>query len=82
MTIEEAKVQYSTKTYITSQGDTLTKIIDNIYQSRDDIFYYVVDKLNPDIQYHDWYPNNGFAAGIPITYFPEAVCRLIYEVTG
>lgn len=80
MTIEEALEAYEPKVYITSKGDNLMKIIDNLYTSRDSIYYYVIDKLNPAIS--EWYPSGGLNANTEIKYFTSNICSLIYEVTG
>lgn len=84
MTIVEAKQRFGVKSYITNQGDTLTKIVDRLYNDRSFQYFYIITELNPHI---DWSPVSNYQStlmpyGVEIFYLAKEACSQVYEVTG
>lgn len=74
MTIAEAQSTYGCRLYTPSVGLTICNILDIIYGSRKDVYYYVLQRLNHRT---DW---DGIIDTTPIRYFSAAVCNEISEI--
>ena len=74
MTILEAQSTYGCRYYSPSVGLNICNILDIIYGSRADIYYYVLQRLNHRTDWDD------IKELTPIRYLSSNVCQEIYEV--
>ena len=76
MTVLEAAYIYGVKEHTTSVNDSIRTLCFQLYQSYDDVYRIVLQRLNQRV---DWY---ALAPNVNIKYLPKSVCSKIYEITG
>lgn len=68
MTIEEIRAVSGVKEHLVSTGETLTSLVETLYNSREDVYYAILQELNAR---YDW---DSLESGTIIYYIPKYAC--------